>query len=136
KFWIADPVKRKQARILLFAPLIALLSLTGHWGGSLTHGEDYLFAAVSLSPSESLDPVDHIRRISNVEEAVLYDAVIQPILAARCYDCHSAKKEKGDLRLDKVEYILRGGKNGAVIKDGPADSSALYHRLLLPLEDE
>ena len=37
KFWIADPVRRKRLRIILFIPLILLLSLTGHWGGSLTH---------------------------------------------------------------------------------------------------
>ena len=136
KRWINDPVKRKQVRILLFIPLMVLLSITGHWGGSLTHGEDYLFAALTLSAHEPLDPATRIRTISNVEEAVLYDHVIQPILEARCYDCHSSRKQKGDLRLDKIELISRGGKNGEVISDGPADSSSLYKRLILPVEDE
>ena len=55
--------------------------------------------------------------------------------ARECY-CHSSSKQKGDLRLDKEEFIMRGGKNGLVIKDGPVDSSSLYKRLILPLEDE
>jgi uncharacterized membrane protein len=136
KYWVDDPLKRKQLRILLFLPLIILLSITGHWGGSLTHGEDYLFSAMSLDAQEPVNPVMKIRTISNVEEAVLYDHVIQPILEARCYDCHSSRKQKGELRLDKVEYIVRGGKNGEVISDGPPDSSSLYKRLVLPIEDD
>ena len=136
KYWVNDPLRRKQIRILLFLPLIILLSITGHWGGSLTHGEDYLFSAMTLYAQEPLDPATKISTIANVEEAVLYDHVIQPILEARCYDCHSSRKQKGDLRLDKVEYIVRGGKNGEVISDGPPDSSSLYYRLVLPIEDE
>lgn len=136
KYWVNDTLKRKQLRILLFLPLIILLSITGHWGGSLTHGEDYLFSAMTLYAQEPLDPTAKISTITNVEEAVLYDHVIQPILEARCYDCHSSRKQKGDLRLDKVEYIVRGGKEGEVISPGPADSSSLYNRLVLPIEDE
>lgn len=135
KGWIVDPARRQQARILLFGSLIVLLSVTGHWGGSLTHGEDYLFAAVTLQ-SEPIDPAVKLQAISNIEEAVLYHDVIEPILEARCYDCHSSRKQKGDLRLDKVELITRGGKNGPIIREGPADSSAIYNRLILPIEDE
>lgn len=136
KYWINDPIRRKQMRILLFVPLVIFLSLTGHWGGSLTHGEDYLFAVLSSRGQHPLDPATKIRSISNIPDAVLYDDVIEPILEARCYDCHSATKEKGDLRLDKVEYIVRGGENGKVISKGPADSSALFKRLMLPIEHD
>jgi uncharacterized membrane protein len=136
KFWVVNPLKRKQARIMLFVPLVLALSITGHWGGSLTHGEDYLFAVVSMEGREPIDPAVRIQTISNVKDAVLYADVIQPILEARCYDCHSSRKQKGDLRLDKQEFIIRGGKNGDVIKDGPADSSSIYKRLLLPIEDK
>ena len=136
KFWIHDPFKRKQMRILLFVPLIILLSVTGHWGGSLTHGEDYLFAVTSFKSMEPVDPAVKIQTIENIEAARLYEDVVQPILEARCYDCHSSRKQKGELRLDRTEYITRGGKHGEVISPGPADSSALYHRLVLPIEDE
>jgi uncharacterized membrane protein len=136
KFWVATPVQRKKVRILLFTPLILLLFLTGHWGGSLTHGEDYLFAAVSFKNNKPTDPAEKIKAIANIPDAVLYPEVIQPILEARCYDCHSSTKQKGELRLDGVEFIVRGGKHGAVISDGPADSSLLFKRLVLPLEDK
>jgi len=136
KYWVSDRVRRKEIKFGMIALVIISLSVTGHFGGSLTHGEDYLFAAVSLDAGDAKDPADKIRAIADVDHAILYRDVIQPILDARCYDCHSSRKQKGDLRLDKEEFILRGGKDGLVISDGPADSSTLYKRLLLPLEHE
>lgn len=136
KYWVSTPTRKRQWKFAIMIPLIISLIVTGHFGGSLTHGEDYLFAAVSLDAGASKDPADKIRTIADVNQAVLYRDVIQPIFEARCYDCHSSRKQKGDLRLDKEEFIMRGGKNGLVISDGPADSSSLYKRLLLPLEHE
>jgi uncharacterized membrane protein len=136
KFWIVNPVKRKQARIVLFIPLMLLLSVTGHLGGSLTHGEDYLFAPISGAGSAAADPILKIKAIPDVDHALLYQDVIQPILEARCYDCHSSRKQKGELRLDKEMFIERGGKEGPIVAGAVADSSTLYKRLVLPLEDK
>jgi uncharacterized membrane protein len=132
---VAGSQKRKQFRVALFVPLILLLSLTGHFGGSLTHGEDYL----SFTPEEeveTMDPMTKIKTIALHDSAVLYRDVIQPLLEARCYSCHSAKKQKGQLRLDGTAFIERGGKNGKVLVAGLPDSSELYIRIMLPLEDE
>jgi uncharacterized membrane protein len=136
KFWIVNPVKRKQARIVLFIPLMLLLSVTGHLGGSLTHGEDYLLAPIAGAGAEAADPLFKIRAIPDVDHAILYQDVIQPILEARCYDCHSSRKQKGELRLDTEMFIERGGKDGPIVGRGVADSSILFKRLVLPLEDK
>ena len=136
KYWIDNPLRRRQVKLALSVPLIMALLITGHWGGSLTHGEEYLFAVLSMNRNENTDPAEKIRQITNVNQAILYDDVIQPILEARCYDCHSSTKQKGDLRLDHKDLILRGGENGLVIREGPADSSSLFARLVLPLEHE
>ncbi|HEX8038525.1 MAG TPA: c-type cytochrome domain-containing protein [Chryseosolibacter sp.] len=136
KSWVADPIRRKKARIALFVPLIAVLLATGHFGGSLTHGEDYLFAFTGLAHDERPDPSMKIKTIASIPDAILYRDVIQPILESRCYDCHSSTKQKGKLRLDKEEFISKGGEDGPVIRDGPADSSALFRRLILPIEDK
>lgn len=136
KYWVDHRRRRKQVKLALSIPLILVLVVTGHWGGSLTHGEDYLFAALAVAERQDLDPADKIRTIADVDQAILYDHVIQPILEARCYDCHSSTKQKGELRLDSKDFIVRGGENGRVIREGPADSSALFARLVLPLEHE
>jgi len=127
--------KRKRIRILLFLPLIALITVTGHLGGSLTHGEDFLLPPPAESGAEK-PPAIKINSIGEADTAVLYSAVIAPVLEAKCYSCHSAAKQKGQLRLDSEDFIRKGGKHGVVVKMGIADSSLLYRRLMLPMEDE
>jgi len=119
-----DKGKRKLIRIFLFIPLICLLSLTGHLGGSLTHGEDYLFDAV-LGSTEQARPSFKFASIEEADSAILYRDVIEPILSSRCYDCHSSRKQKGQLRLDEIRFIEKGGKNGEVIVAGIPDSSLI-----------
>ena len=60
---------------------------------------------------------------------------IQPIFAANCYQCHSAKKASGQLRLDAKAAAMKGGLSGAVIVAGNSKDSRLMHRLL-GLNDE
>lgn len=132
--YVQHKARRNQVHLLLFLPLIALLSFTGHLGGSMTHGEEYLFEPLATA-EEISDPAVSFKSISNVDEAVLYQDVIEPILHLKCYSCHSSKKRKGALRLDEIAFIEQGGKHGAVIED-VADSSSLYSRLVLPLDDE
>jgi hypothetical protein len=37
------------------------------------------------------------------------------VLVAECYECHDAKKQKGDLRLDHRDGLLKGGEEGPAI---------------------
>ena len=115
---------------LLAIALLILIFVTGHLGGSLTHGSDYL----SFSSNET-DTVK-IKPIANVQEAKVYADVIQPIFQTKCYSCHSAKKQKGGLRLDKFDLIMKGGKDGKIIEPGNPDKSDLIKALLLPNDDD
>ena len=45
-------------------------------------------------------------------------------------------KRKASFRLDEPAFILKGGKDGEVIKPGNADESDMIKRLLLPRNDE
>ena len=125
---------RKEFDILykiLAVALLILVFITGHLGGSLTHGSDYL----SLDFNADKDTVK-IKPLVNVEEAKAYADVIQPIFQTRCYSCHSSKKQKGGLRLDKFDLIMKGGKDGKIIMAGNPDESDMIKRLLLPNENE
>lgn len=111
--------------------VIALITITGHLGGSLTHGSDYLTAGITGDPAE-----EAAKPIPNIQEAVLYTDVVQPLLKRKCYSCHGTSKQKGKLRLDEEAYILKGGKDGKALVSGKPDESALIKRLLLPLNDD
>lgn len=109
--------------------LLILLMITGHLGGSLTHGEDYLTAGLTSGSSIDISKV-------NLQEAVFYDDLVKPILEDKCYGCHGTSKQKGKLRLDEPQHILKGGKDGVVVVAGKVDESDMIDRLLLPLDDE
>ena len=111
--------------------LLLLIFLTGHLGGTLTHGEDYLqFNDAKNNQTVPLKP------IANIQQAVVYADLVQPLLQSRCYDCHASRKQKGGLRLDDSSYILKGGKDGKVLVSGNGGKSEFIRRLLLPREDE
>jgi uncharacterized membrane protein/mono/diheme cytochrome c family protein len=126
----------KNWQLPLALLLVILILITGHLGGSITHGSDYL--TQPLQSLFSADTVVSFRRkpIPKVQEAFLYDDIIQPIFQEKCYGCHGIKKQKGKLRLDKPDYILKGGKDGVVIVPGKSGESELIKRILLPREDE
>jgi uncharacterized membrane protein len=114
--------------------ILVLVSITGHLGGTLTHGEGYLTKAFSGAAADSLTTK---KALTNAQDALVYADVIEPILKEKCYSCHAANKQKGGLRLDNPDWVLKGGKNGAVLKPGNALGSELYHRVLLdPIEEK
>jgi uncharacterized membrane protein/mono/diheme cytochrome c family protein len=111
--------------------LFVLIIITGHLGGSLTHGSDY------LSPWKSPDTVVVQRKpIPNVQEAVAYADIIQPLLQTKCYGCHGKNKQKGKLRMDDIVRLMKGGKDGPVIVPGNATKSEMVRRTSLPRDDD
>jgi uncharacterized membrane protein len=130
---VLDKSYRKPARVIVFLPLMSLMIYTGHLGGSLTHGEDFLTA-----PSQTLIEESSLvsAQIADVKEAKVFNDLIKPLIDQHCSSCHSAKKQKGNLRLDEVELIRKGGKHGVVLVSGSPAESELYKRVLLPIEEE
>ena len=53
-----------------------------------------------------------------------FEAQIRPLLAESCYHCHT-DDEKGGLRLDSRERLLKGGESGPAIVPGDPDGSLL-----------
>jgi cytochrome c553 len=55
-----------------------------------------------------------------------FESKIRPLLVARCYECHgSESKAEGNLRLDSLSAILRGGDRGPAVKPGDVKGSLL-----------
>ena len=103
-----------------------ILVLTGHFGAELTHGSDFLLAPLK-------EPVDNTL---SLEKAEVFKHLVQPILQSKCVACHNASKVKGELRLDQLTGIQKGGKSGALFVAGNPEISLLIQRIHLPLEDE
>jgi len=123
------PMRRQGGA--LTAGVVVLLILTGHWGGTLTHGPGYLTA--NLEPAVSAPA---LRPIADVQAAGVYIDLVQPVLHDNCYGCHRMGRVKGGLRLDIPDGIMKGGKDGPVVVAGDAAASLLLKRVLLPLDDD
>ncbi len=106
--------------------LVAMI-FAGHLGGSLTHGEDFL----SFGAEEYVRPL-----IVDPQQALVYDEVILPVFAEKCWKCHSPSAKKGGLRLDSPENIMKGGKNGKILTAHDPGNSELMRRLLLEKSHE
>lgn len=62
-------------------------------------------------------------------QGVDYDRDIKPVLKARCYACHGALKQEGELRLDTGMAIVQGGSTGSAVDLRVPDESALLRRV-------
>ncbi|WP_236979731.1 c-type cytochrome domain-containing protein [Membranihabitans maritimus] len=118
-----------------------LVMITGHWGGNLTHGKGYLLQGLPPGVQKILGHTPNEAEklefnISNIDSTAVYDEIVQPILEARCYSCHSDRKQKGELRLDSPENILNGGESGDPLVAKKIEESKLHHTLTLPLNDD
>ena len=82
-----------------------------------------LVASLALFPSAAHAAVDFAK-----------DVV--PILQSRCVECHGPDKQKGKLRLDTREGLLKGGKDGEAVKAGAPADSELYKRVILPKDND
>ncbi len=54
-----------------------------------------------------------------------FERRIRPLLAAECHECHGAKKQKGGLRVDFRDGLLKGGDSGPALVPGDAAKSRL-----------
>ncbi|MBK6513544.1 MAG: hypothetical protein IPG04_05295 [Polyangiaceae bacterium] len=126
----------RMAHRALLALSVLVLTVGAHHGGSLTRGEGYLtrYAPGPVkrwlgveAPSKSLEDEPE-----SGAEPLVYANVVAPILRARCYDCHGPEEQKGKLRLDSLEAMSKGGKEGAALVPGDSAKSPLVARMLLP----
>ena len=113
-----------------FLATIGLLLWTSDQGGKLTHGETYLTEFLPGSHAE----VAHSD--TSVDPSSFYATRVQPIFNDKCVLCHNADKFKGKLRLDGFAQIMRGGKDGSVVRAGDAARSELIRRVTLPPQEK
>lgn len=131
---------RRLFRILLVV-MAAVVIGTGHFGGSLTHGADYLFRYMPESVRSwiGVEPEieeEEIALIENLDTAVVYENVIAPIIKTRCQSCHNPDRTEGELLMTSFDQLMAGSENGPVIVEHQPEASELYKRLRLPERDE
>ncbi|CCH03425.1 Leucine-rich repeat, ribonuclease inhibitor subtype [Fibrella aestuarina BUZ 2] len=150
--WVAWVVKserigsRLRMRQLIYLPALGLAVLlllsAGHHGGALTHGSDYL-TQYTPEPLRSLAGIPprtvaefKAKPITDVNQALVYEQIVNPILQTRCVQCHNAEKAKGDLRMDTPDFLKKGGEEGPIFVAGKGADSRMVKYCLLDESDE
>lgn len=120
--WYKAPVAKLGAVVVTLA-----LIMTGHYGATLTHGENFV-----------LEPVTPAKQIAKVpiDQARVFEDVIMPIFSQKCLNCHNLEKAKGGLILADAESMLKGGKNGQLFVPGKPEISLLLQRIHLPVDEK
>ncbi len=100
---------------------------TGHQGGSITHGPNYMteyFPMINAS-DESMDQKDSL--------VFVYEDIIDPILQTKCAGCHNQMRAKGKLSVTEYAELFKKGESGhqAVVINQPSGSE-LYKRIMMP----
>nr|WP_295876496.1 c-type cytochrome domain-containing protein [uncultured Chitinophaga sp.] len=104
---------------------VILLLVTGHYGADITHGNNFVLAPVT--PRNTVVPID---------QALVYEHLVKPVLEEKCMNCHNAGKAKGGLSMELPQQLLAGGKSGKLFIPGNPAVSLLMERLHLPAEDK
>jgi uncharacterized membrane protein/mono/diheme cytochrome c family protein len=136
---------------LLFAT-VCLMVWTSDQGGKLTHGDGFLteYMPAKLRALLGVPPPEK-KRAPTASEGVLspikaspsgkvsvtfFASRVAPIFDDKCVQCHGPHKKKAKLRLDTFENVMRGGKDGAIVKPGDPHGSEIVRRIALPRDNK
>ena len=122
---------------------VVSLTITGHLGANLTHGEGFLSEAFtgknhSYDNENTIALLSELNQTDSMSEAqqVKLNLEVRAIFAHNCYQCHSEEKQKGGLALDNKRGVFQGGESGVVVVAGHPEQSELYKRVILSPDHE
>ena len=123
-------------RRLYTVGLVLTVTITGHLGGQITHGDQYLTEPFQIMMDGELSNEETLLSSSNASEGPIFNSLIQPILNSKCISCHNSEKSKGGLALHNFESLQRGGKNGMIINYENPELSEIFVRIHLPKNEK
>jgi len=59
------------------------------------------------------------------QKGITYAKDIKRLFEASCFRCHGEERQKGGLRVDSLEAVLKGGEDGKVVIAGKSEKSPL-----------
>jgi uncharacterized membrane protein len=140
---------------VLLVGAFGLMVWTGHGGGAISHGDDFLTekmparlrlwiglpAQPAGPPQAAAAPVAPSAMkggpgSSNPANGAYYALHVAPLFSRSCVSCHRPEKHKGGLRMDTYAELMLGGEDGPVVVPGNPKSSDIIRRLLLPPGDD
>jgi uncharacterized membrane protein len=118
-------------RAALFASALAV-GVGAHFGGILVYGHDYYSSALAADESPARAGASATRPEAG---RITFEGTTGPLFQEHCVKCHGPRKQKGRLRLDSRDAVLRGGKSGPAVLPGDSAHSILFRAITDPNPD-
>jgi hypothetical protein len=85
----------------------------------------FMFLGASLLGRAAISPEQAKTLPPPADHSINFSKEIKPIFEASCIKCHGRGKEKGGLRIDSRDTLVRGGDSGPVVVSGKSGESLL-----------
>jgi uncharacterized membrane protein len=110
---------------------MVLITITGHYGGEMTHGQNYLINNLPFVTQEKTTHISEEKRAA-VDSLFVFEDLVYPVLEEKCMACHNQKQSYGGLNMTSFEALLKGGNSGVGIQKGMPYKSLIYKRVSFP----
>tara|TARA_B100001057_G_C22784676_1_gene925065 strand:+ start:260 stop:1624 length:1365 start_codon:yes stop_codon:yes gene_type:complete len=139
--WVFHLRNLKVSKILIQINnvlIIFLLLIVGHLGGSLTHGENYLydFAPEPIRTTLIQEDKPLTFKDQSIDSIRIFEDAIQPLFSSKCMACHNNEVSRGGLNMSTAEGFFKGGKSGAAIVANDIEKSLAFNRIIRSQHDE
>ena len=118
--------------------IVIFLFIVGHLGGTLTHGDNYLYEfapepikSLLISESES-----HSLLNKSIDSIKVFNDLIQPLFSTKCVACHNDEITRGGLNMSSAAGLFKGGKSGSAIIPNDPKRSLAFTRVIRSQYDQ
>lgn len=125
-------LKQDKWRRPAFVAGVAGLIVTGHYGGTLTHGAGYVFGGADETAPTAVEAGSEQAQSELSPDTKVFEGLVMPVLRSKCVSCHKPEKKKGGLVLSTPEGLMAGGESGPAVVPGNPEKSELLKRIHLP----
>ncbi|MGB5317926.1 c-type cytochrome domain-containing protein [Eudoraea sp.] len=135
-YQIKAPETKSKLKLLGSTLAILMISVTGHFGGNLTHGSNYLVEYAPGATKNNDELVSENLRGKNQDSLIIYDDFIKPIFQEKCIACHNSTDGMGGLRMETYGDLFEESDHGTAIVARNSAKSNLFNRVSLPADHE
>lgn len=132
-FKISDEIRKINNGLVILT-----LIIVGHYGGSLTHGENYLFENAPEWVKYRLMEKPKKNQFKNIslDSVYVYRDLIQPLFDEKCTSCHNNEILRGGLDMSTSEGLFKGGTSGLAIVQKNLNKSLVFKRIIKEQSDK
>ena len=124
-----------RKKSILNSGLIVLLLVTGHLGGNLTHGKEYLTEFLPEKKKTVPGLSVHAPLKKSLDSVRIYQDLVHPIFEAKCVSCHNTDLNRGGLNMTSLVALKKGGSSGNLLNQKKPRKSLLFKRITLPTHE-